>query len=44
MFALWRTSTAAPAIAAKTITGHGSPSASPTNGSETAVAIDASDA
>ena len=44
MLALCSTITAEPAIAAKTITGHGSPRASPTNGSEIAVAIEASDA
>ena len=44
MLALCRTSTATPAIAAKTITGHGSPSASATKGSATPVTIDASEA
>ena len=44
MLPRWRTITATAAIAANTITGQGSPSASPTNGSATAVTIDASDA
>ena len=44
MFALWRTSTAMQAIEAKTITGHGSPSANATNGSAKPVTIEASEA
>ena len=44
MFALCRTSTATQAIAAKTITGHGSPSASADEGQRDPVTIDASEA